>query len=187
MASVVGARWVDTVLRERCLVEWRWTSRKTSALTPSQTMPELPPLRARTRPTTRKIGNTIHDGVIPSMIQEATPRPRLRTASASRERFESVTSRASQTEEGVSRGSAGRVSRFRPRATAVHLEHSERLLAVAGALRRTDNGHEEKVPAMGRPYGLFCSADMNYPRPRQETQGFVASTHRAALEAHLRD
>jgi hypothetical protein len=27
----------------------------------------------------------------------------------------------------------------------------------------TDKGHEEKVPAMGRPHGLFCSADMNPP------------------------
>jgi len=65
------------------LSKGRWTSRNASALSPSQTVPELPSRRARTSPTRSKIGNTIQDGVTPSTIHETTAKTRPSAASAS--------------------------------------------------------------------------------------------------------
>jgi len=53
----------------------------------SQTVPELPPRRARTSPTTSRIGSTIQEGVTPSTIHEITAKTKPRTARPSSSRF----------------------------------------------------------------------------------------------------
>jgi len=58
-----------------------------SALSPSQTVPEVLPRRARRSPTRSKIGNTTHEGVTPSTIHDVTAKIRPRNASATKSRF----------------------------------------------------------------------------------------------------
>ena len=91
MTASVGVDRVDALVRERLPDERDVHEQEHEGGQSEQDGSGGPPLRARTSPTARRIGNTTQEGVTPSTIHEVTAKARPRSASATSSPFQAST------------------------------------------------------------------------------------------------